>query len=132
MLQPSDLTIGVFTSCDGCHVDRIVDCSSVSEALEVLEVDGWSYHGHQRLCPRCSIDRSRRARIWKDLIFPDEGPVIDLPDLTMYVVTCVFCPTQGKYLCRSARDAGNHFSDEGWSVVWGQIRCPDCERMRQG
>lgn len=113
-------------------MDRIVDCGSVAEALEILEVDGWSHQGHKRLCPKCSLARTTRARIWSDLIFADDEPDVELPELTMYVVTCEYCQSPGKYLCKTERDAGNHFSDSGWSVIWGHIRCPECERMRQG
>lgn len=129
MMALADLELGLYTRCDGCPAERIVDCNSVAEALELLEVDGWTHQHNKRLCPACSNAHARRARIWSDLIAEDDPqPDEDLDPLTVYVVTCEDCRIDGKYLCDSPRVAGNHFSDVGWTVIWGHVRCPDHTR----
>jgi hypothetical protein len=128
MLAPTDLTLGLYTRCQGrgCVTERIVDCNSIAEALEMLEVDGWTHQRKRLLCPRCTLDHANRARVWSDLITEaDPQPDVDLPELTMYVVNCGECPAEGKYMCGTEREAGNHFSDIGWTVLWGRVRCPE-------
>ena len=134
MMEPEDLTLGFFTTCQGpCHCEKVIDCGSVAEALEILEVEGWSHLGHKRLCPKCTKAARDRARIWSDLIVRDDSPELAaLESLTVFVVSCGFCSTDGKYMCFNEREAGNHFSDIGWTVIWGQVRCPECDRLRLG